>query len=79
MLPLLGSGSSLLLAQVLLVFTDGLDDDAEKMKEAATLAWLQGGAERVLRVGKAGGDRGSPSTVWHPTAPRLLQTRLTCW
>lgn len=75
----LGSGSPLLLPQVLLVFTDGLDDDAEKMKEASTSAWLQGGAGRVSRVGKAGGDQGPPSMVWHLMAPRFLQARLTCW
>lgn len=40
---LLQSTGPRLLAQVLLVFTDGLDDDAGKMKEAAMSAWLQGG------------------------------------
>ncbi|KAM6191175.1 collagen alpha-6(VI) chain-like [Sarcoramphus papa] len=37
-------------AKVLLVFTDGLDDDAGKMKEAATLAWLQDQADLLVTV-----------------------------
>ncbi|XP_052662770.1 collagen alpha-3(VI) chain-like isoform X2 [Harpia harpyja] len=37
-------------AKVLLVFTDGLDDDAGKMKEAATSAWLQDQADLLVTV-----------------------------
>lgn len=40
-----------LLAQVLLVFTDGLDDDAGMMKEVATSAWLQGGTAKRGKLG----------------------------
>ncbi|CAM9765601.1 unnamed protein product [Bubo scandiacus] len=37
-------------AKVLLVLTDGLDDDARKMKEAATAAWLQDQADLLVTV-----------------------------
>ncbi|GAB0200238.1 collagen alpha-3(VI) chain-like [Grus japonensis] len=37
-------------AKVLLVFTDGLDDDAGKMKEAAMSAWLQDQADLLVMV-----------------------------
>ncbi|KAM6036242.1 uncharacterized protein LJ206_001288 [Theristicus caerulescens] len=37
-------------AKVLLVFTDGLDDDAGKMKEEATSAWLQDQADLLVTV-----------------------------
>ncbi|KAM6235179.1 collagen alpha-4(VI) chain-like [Porphyrio hochstetteri] len=37
-------------AKALLVFTDGLDDDAGKMKEAAMAAWLQDQVELLVMV-----------------------------
>uniref|UniRef100_A0A8B9DUN4 Uncharacterized protein n=1 Tax=Anser cygnoides TaxID=8845 RepID=A0A8B9DUN4_ANSCY len=37
-------------AKVLLVLTDGLDDDVQKMKEVATAAWLQDQADLLLTV-----------------------------
>ncbi|KAM6040520.1 uncharacterized protein VSU04_015079 [Chlamydotis macqueenii] len=37
-------------AKALLVFTDGLDDDAAKMKEVATSAWLQDQADLLVTV-----------------------------
>ncbi|XP_009467127.1 PREDICTED: collagen alpha-3(VI) chain-like [Nipponia nippon] len=37
-------------AKVLLVFTDGLDDDAGKMKEEATSAWMQDQAHLLVTV-----------------------------
>ncbi|XP_074930686.1 uncharacterized protein LOC142048062 [Phalacrocorax aristotelis] len=37
-------------AKVLLVFTDGLDDDAGKMKEEAVSAWLQDQADMLVTV-----------------------------
>ncbi|XP_074664145.1 uncharacterized protein LOC141916019 [Strix aluco] len=37
-------------AKVLLVLTDGLDDDARKMKDAATAAWLQDQADLLVTV-----------------------------
>lgn len=49
-----------LLAQMLLVLTDGLDDDVQKMKEVATAAWLQGGAERGRRGPGDTTQRGVP-------------------
>lgn len=62
------------LGQALLVLTDGLDDEVQRMKEVATAAWLQGWGREGLE-----GTWGRPP-VWRATPGHLVppQTRPTC-
>lgn len=62
------------LGQALLVLTDGLDDEVQRMKEVAAAAWLQGWGREGLE-GTGGRPPARRATLGRPVR---LQTRPTC-